>query len=193
MKDTALASTAKKSGVLTANITAVSRRTTISNAKRGLIDASFADKAVDPVISNEGKGTIQTSFSKLVRRANFTLTKGSLNSAFNGKLKGITFDSSSSKQNQSLEFQKSVQDSELNLGKGADSIIYGGAVKGDASLDLGNDGKVDTVVIEKPDKLNDLTISNIGGKDIFQIGDEEFLGKDLPFVETFDNITFLFK
>lgn len=192
LKDTALASTAKKSGVLTANITAVSRRTTISNAKRGLIDASFADKAVDPVISSEGKGTIQTSFSKLVRRANFTLTKGSLDSTFSGKLKGITVDASSSKQNQSLEFQKSAQDSELNLGKGADSIIYGGAIKGDTSLDLGKDGKTDTVVIEKPGKVEDLTISNIGGKDIFQIGDEEFLGKDLS-SDSFNNINLEFK
>ena len=192
LKDTVLESTAKKSGVLTANLTSVSRRTTISNGKSGLIDAAFGDKAVDPTITSDGKGIIQTNFAKLVRRANFVLTKGSLDSTFGGKLKGITLDGSSTKQDISLEFSKSVKDAELILGKGADSIIYGGATQGESSLDLGDDGKVDTVIIEKPGKINGLTISNIGGKDTFLYGDEEFLGKDLS-ADSFNNITLEFK
>ena len=195
IEDTVLSSTAKKNGALTAVIDGVSADTTLTNERGGLIDVSFSEKAFSPIFSNEGnkKARIEADFAKVAKNAEFMVEKGSVDSTFNAKVNGLDVDASSTKQAISLEFSKSVEDATLSLGKGADTVIFGGAVKGSSSLDLGNDGKADIVTIESPGKINTpFTISNVGGKDIFIYGGEDFFGRDLS-ADSFENITLEFK
>ena len=193
--DTTLSSAAKKNGVLSVDIDGVSADTTFFNERGGLIDASFSEKAFSPSFTNEGskKARIEADFDKVAKDSQFVVEKGSVDSIFNHKVNGLDVDASSTKQAISLEFGKAVKDATISLGKGADIVIFGGAVKGDSSLDLGNDGKADMVTIDSPGKINTpLTISNVGGKDIFIYGGEDFLGSELS-ADSFENITLEFK
>ena len=164
-----------------------------SNSKR--YECWSIDEIWTANFTNEGskKARIEADFDKVAKDTQFVVEKGSVDSTFNHKVNGLDVDASSTKQAISLEFGKAVKDATISLGKGADTVIFGGAVKGDSSLDLGNDGKADIVTIDIPGKINTpLTISNVGGKDIFIYGGEDFLGSELS-ADSFENITLEFK
>lgn len=170
---TTLASSTK--GTFSASIDAVTKNTAISNTRGGDLDASFAEKAINPSIVNEGKGTIEANFESATKGAELESTRGAIDASFSGKVTNIVVDASTSKGAVSLNFDSKITNANLNLGRGSDEVIFGGSFGGSSSVDLGSDKKPDSVTISSPRKVNTpLTISSFGKQDTLTLGGQTF-------------------
>ena len=170
---TTLASSTK--GRFNAIIDAVTKNTAISNSKVGNIVAAFREKAINPSISNEGKGTVEANFESATKGAELESTRGAIEASFSGKVTDILVDASTSKGDVSLLFNSKVTDANLNFGRGSDEVIFGGSFGGSSSVDLGSDKNPDSVTISNPRKVNTpLAISSFGKQDTLVLGGQTF-------------------
>ena len=174
VSDTTLISSTKKG--FNATIDARNENTSIT-ATKGKAEATFSGKSVNPTISNEGKGETVTDFSAKAVGASLSTDKGAITASFEGKAKDIVVKAAKTKKGIDLSYEKALTDGNFKLGKGADELVFGGAIK-DSKANLGDDNKTDSVTIDRPGK-SVIDIKNFGQEDLLIVRGDEFTAEDI--------------
>lgn len=192
------------SGITQLNSEKRATDTNLSNSGDGKLRSNFASKAVDTKLSNEGtgktranflgktestkikqdgKGTTKATFNKVAKDVDIVTgkskKKGDITVDFDAKVDDIRVKASGSKHSIELEFEKKVTNANLDFGKQADSISFGGTAQ-DVAVDLGDDKSSDTIEITNLNKISaPFSISNFGGNDVMAIGGVTYTASEL--------------
>ena len=91
-----------------------------------------------------------------------------------GKVKNSDITSGKSADSVSFGSSSKLKNVTVDLGKGKDTVTFGKGTKIKKGTEIKLGGKKNTVVIETTKGLGKLTVSNIGNKDKFTVGGEDF-------------------
>jgi hypothetical protein len=159
--------------------------TVSAKAGKGETTAISADTHTkNSSITNKGKGALEANITGGKHKSlTISSTKGAISANLTGgSHKNLTI-SSKKKVNDNVAVSNGVKlkNSNMELGKGSDSVRFGKKVefKGKHSIDLGKKG-IDQVVFKADDVSGiKMTITSFSKKDTIEVGDETITYRDI--------------
>ena len=138
---------------------------------------------------NQGKSVFR---GDAVRRSTFSFTEPNVEVSFRNNVNKAEFNGTD--KGESLRFSGATRNSNLSLGGGKDSVLFGANSKSiNNTIDLGQDGGQDIVEFASLENVKDTVIKNFGKQDILKIGGQEYTYKDLQDADFGSKLTIKFQ